>query len=678
MTRKLAGRTSASIALALLLLGPGGVRAQEPPAPAPEAEPEAEPADGPVERWYELVRDGGKHGHARVTWSPSTWQGRPTIHDTTVVVERSVRNMAGVRTTFETTLTIDLERDRDGTLWWQRVVVEEAGRTTTDEVTWTGAGYLSVVQVGDAPARRVEVPLEAPVATDAESFLGPRARAGALAPGDRLTLRLLDVRGRRAREVELTVLEPETLEDQAWAPGPVPCVVVRERDPAAGSETRLWLDREGAFVRLRADGVEQRRVTRAQAEDMPARPPEFSVTMPAVPPLERVFTARRQAVTLHLLPDPTRARPELPATAFSRVVAARGDDAAGWALDLELTAHDDPAAQAAYPLDAAARARFARELEPTPIMPCEHPDLVAAAREAIGDAATVREAAGRLARFVFRAVDKESPDVGELTALEILAQRRGDCSEHAVLFVALCRAAGIPARRCSGLVHIGTLWGNHAWAEVWAGAWIGADPTTGELGTAARYIHYGYQDDPESFPGVASTRIRGRARLVSTALVPAPDELEPGAPEALDLREPATLRVADVAARRWSHRLCGLEVRDLPEGWTVQLQPTSSAALRGPGGASASVSIQADQGSTLEDLGAGANGTFAGHPAFVLEQGERMATVFVHSRRRFVRVLLRGDALARAAVERALAPTFGPPQAVPAEPPPPAEPPAGD
>ena len=55
----------------------------------------------------------------------------------------------------------------------------------------------------------------------------------------------------------------------------------------------------------------------------------------------------------------------------------------------------------------------------------------------------------RIAAFVFT-LEKQSPEISDTTAVEILKERRGDCSEHAVLFVALCRAAGIPARRCSG------------------------------------------------------------------------------------------------------------------------------------------------------------------------------------------------------------------------------------
>jgi hypothetical protein len=52
------------------------------------------------------------------------------------------------------------------------------------------------------------------------------------------------------------------------------------------------------------------------------------------------------------------------------------------------------------------------------------------------------------------------------------------------VFVALCRAAGIPARRVEGLRWIGDdagAFGWHEWAEVAVqGRWLSVDPTHGE------------------------------------------------------------------------------------------------------------------------------------------------------------------------------------------------------
>ena len=39
-----------------------------------------------TDRWYEIRRGGQKYGHSQVVWAPSTWESRPTIHDTTSVL----------------------------------------------------------------------------------------------------------------------------------------------------------------------------------------------------------------------------------------------------------------------------------------------------------------------------------------------------------------------------------------------------------------------------------------------------------------------------------------------------------------------------------------------------------------------------------------------------------------
>ncbi|MBT6717343.1 MAG: hypothetical protein HOB18_06875 [Nitrospina sp.] len=69
--------------------------------------------------------------------------------------------------------------------------------------------------------------------------------------------------------------------------------------------------------------------------------------------------------------------------------------------------------------------------------------------------------------------------------LEILRSQKGDCSEHAKLFVTLARAAGLPAREASGLVYNNDEekpgFSGHAWAEVGVdGHWVGVDPMWGE------------------------------------------------------------------------------------------------------------------------------------------------------------------------------------------------------
>jgi transglutaminase-like putative cysteine protease len=77
---------------------------------------------------------------------------------------------------------------------------------------------------------------------------------------------------------------------------------------------------------------------------------------------------------------------------------------------------------------------------------------------------------------------------------------RGDCTEHAVLTVALARSVGIPARVVVGMVIVptGTQYAalGHAWAELRDGDhWTVADAALGPLSERARYVTLGLLED---------------------------------------------------------------------------------------------------------------------------------------------------------------------------------------
>jgi hypothetical protein len=81
--------------------------------------------------------------------------------------------------------------------------------------------------------------------------------------------------------------------------------------------------------------------------------------------------------------------------------------------------------------------------------------------------------------------------IGFASSNEIIDTRRGDCTEHAVLLAALCRAAGIPARVAMGLVYLehSSSFGYHMWTEVFIGRnWYALDGTIGQGSIGAGHI----------------------------------------------------------------------------------------------------------------------------------------------------------------------------------------------
>lgn len=82
---------------------------------------------------------------------------------------------------------------------------------------------------------------------------------------------------------------------------------------------------------------------------------------------------------------------------------------------------------------------------------------------------------------------------GDFGALEAAEQKKGDCSEYADLFVAICRAKNIPARVAIGYTTEATLTPRHAWAEVYMRryGWVPFDPTWADVRfKSARQFHY--------------------------------------------------------------------------------------------------------------------------------------------------------------------------------------------
>lgn len=105
--------------------------------------------------------------------------------------------------------------------------------------------------------------------------------------------------------------------------------------------------------------------------------------------------------------------------------------------------------------------------------------IIARSRE-ITERLSDAEKAKAITDWVYVSLTK-SPTLSVPSAAEILDQRIGDCNEHAVLYTALARAAGLPTRLTTGLAYTSGQFYYHAWPEVWLGRWVAVDPTFGQF-----------------------------------------------------------------------------------------------------------------------------------------------------------------------------------------------------
>jgi hypothetical protein len=143
------------------------------------------------------------------------------------------------------------------------------------------------------------------------------------------------------------------------------------------------------------------------------------------------------------------------------------------------------------------------ELAATPFLQTDHPRVAAAAREAVGGETNPLRAADRLREWVYSELDKR-PLASIPNAVQVLEMRAGDCNEHAVLFAALARAAGLPARVVAGVVYANGSFLYHAWDEVWLGSgWLSVDPAFDQMPADATHVKL-IEGGPETHAALVS------------------------------------------------------------------------------------------------------------------------------------------------------------------------------
>lgn len=129
------------------------------------------------------------------------------------------------------------------------------------------------------------------------------------------------------------------------------------------------------------------------------------------------------------------------------------------------------------------------DLRPEPFVESSHAEIVALAQRIARGTRDPRVVAQRINEWVHDSIRKEVT-IGIPSALHVYHTRRGDCNEHAQLYVAIARAAGIPARVASGLAYVDGKFYYHAWPEVMLRGWVAVDPTFGQFPADASHIRF--------------------------------------------------------------------------------------------------------------------------------------------------------------------------------------------
>jgi hypothetical protein len=129
------------------------------------------------------------------------------------------------------------------------------------------------------------------------------------------------------------------------------------------------------------------------------------------------------------------------------------------------------------------------ELEAAPLIQINDPEIQKTAHAIVGNTTDPVEASRKLTTWVYEILDKQIT-LSVPSARQVLDAKSGDCNEHTVLYVALARAIGLPARTAVGLVYLRGHFYYHAWPEVWLGEWVAVDPTLGQYPADASHLRF--------------------------------------------------------------------------------------------------------------------------------------------------------------------------------------------
>lgn len=252
-------------------------------------------------------------------------------------------------------------------------------------------------------------------------------------------------------------------------------------------QSTLWVDDQGEVLRTTMSdpppGLEVVRATREQA--LAAAPPaSFDLNAATVVPVAGMPADPHAPLTITYIA-------RLPDSPIARAFAAGASQ--------RVEAIDEHTARiTVQPVRPTTPESVAREPGPTDddrksngLVQADDPAVVALSREAARDEEDPWKVAVALESLVRRRVSSHNFTPALATAAEVARTGEGDCTEHAVLLAALCRARGIPARVAIGLVYSASAGGfaYHMWNEVWiADRWAPLDATLARGGIGGGHL----------------------------------------------------------------------------------------------------------------------------------------------------------------------------------------------
>lgn len=369
-------------------------------------------------------------------------------------------DLAGSRQPMETELTVSLDA-------WQRLQrFRFSLRSKAQHLSVEGQRYkaemfdVTVRTRSTRQERRIRIPDDTVL-----SAVALESTLRTLKPGDSVRINTLDPLTLTITPLTVSAVRREPLPD-----GPTNVLTTVLASSVMGQESLSWVDAEGLTRRTEtalgwtleacsmAEAFNALRTARYRTTPIDLY---RQVAVPCTPAPDRATRwARYRLLGVTLDPEQVRSNRQTPTLGADGI------------LRLEVRAATVPAEHLKVATPPASTLAASLTLQ------SDAPAIRAQAAAIVRGRPTPREQARAIHTWVATHLRKEI-SIGLPTALDVLETRRGDCNEHAVLAVALARAAGIPAVTKAGLVWNRDAFYYHAWPAFFVGDWIETDPTLG-------------------------------------------------------------------------------------------------------------------------------------------------------------------------------------------------------
>ena len=433
--------------------------------------PHLAPAQGESESWDAIFIGNNKVGYVHTQVIPKTAENRPLLNvlvDTNISVRRGAdANVMTLR--YGTIETLDGEVYR----------LDTRTKASNSEIRAYGdvdpATHQMTLKIENGRQTQQQV---IPWGPDVRGPYGAEMSFARkpMQPGEVRTVRTFVPDYNRVVDVTLTARAVETVNLGGGAVRDLLKVEQQAADagkPMPELAQTFWADSLGQIMKSYSDnfgGMTTYRTTKEAATRRVAKAEQFDLLNGMIIPVARKITnpeASRDILYKVSLTDAD------PATLFPtdrRQALKPGAEAHSATMTIRTAGPE-----AGTPGPETVEAEFTRS---NPLVTSADVQVVRLARRAAGDAVDPWAKAQAITKWVASNIKEKNFETSFAPADEVARNLQGDCTEHAVLTAAMCRAEGIPARVVVGLVYASHLngFGYHMWDEVYVNRrWVAVD-----------------------------------------------------------------------------------------------------------------------------------------------------------------------------------------------------------